>query len=708
MSSVSLDDIATALGLSRSQATRKANTDSWPFEIEVLSTGNRRRIYPVRSLPKDIRQAILDHLSQQAAGAPLPAPVTPAGTLPGPTRPAGVPSTRVEIVGDTTQLTNNQRAIMDARCAVLAWVDQLAQVAGGITAARRQAEKLAKAGKLPDEIARLLPLANARSGKAGKRSVCMRTLVYWDGLREAAGGQAAALAPKATGPDMSVPAWAPALMTLFAQPTKRPLSDVVADLAKPGALPMGVEPPSYHQARRFLAKVGTVDRNRGRMGARELKSIRPFHRRDVSDLRPLDVVQADGHTLDQEVAHPRHHRPFRPEITTIVDLATRMIVGWSASLAENALGVTDAMVYMATKWGIPAVWYVDNGSGFNNQLMDDAHVGVLARLGMTKINRAPYNAQAGGYVERVQQTVWVKGAKQSPTYVGKDMDREARQKVYKLTRADIARVGRSRHLMTWEEFLAWAEAQVRAYNTKPHSGLPRITDPQTGRRRHMTPMEAWDKALAEGFEPILLSPTEAADITRPYEVRKVRRCTVSVLGATYWSADLEPYHDEEVLVGYDVHNAGQVYVRTLDGRLICTAGFEPTRSAVPRSVLERGYEARAKGRERRLMAHLSEVRAELNPNVIEGRAAPLSRAEIPQAQILELTAEPAPVPEPATTIPQSPEGRYARWRDIDGEIAAGIAVSDDDRRWHATYPRSAEWRAQDELHRSFGADSAAG
>jgi putative transposase len=66
-----------------------------------------------------------------------------------------------------------------------------------------------------------------------------------------------------------------------------------------------------------------------------MKNIKPFVRRDISQLQPNDVWTADGHTFDAEVQHPMHGRPFRPEITAIIDVATRRIIGWSVGLAES-------------------------------------------------------------------------------------------------------------------------------------------------------------------------------------------------------------------------------------------------------------------------------------------------------------------------------------------------------------------------------------
>lgn len=683
---------------------KRAGTEGWSRRRRADATHAwEYRVASILPALDDAAREILRHgHAHHVAASLLPAPIVVA---------AATSLAPVEIVGDTTRLTNGQRAVMDARAAVLAYVDRLVHTAGGITQARQQVESQARAGKLPPEIARLLPVANAKAGKSGMRTISLRTLISWYTERAAAGGKAVALAPKAPEPDMSVPAWAPALLALNG-PQNRSLREIVEkDLAKPGALPMGVVPPSYSQARRWLSKVSTIERNRGRLGTKELKSLMPYVRRDLSGLDPLDIVQSDGHCLDAEILHPRHGKPFRPEITSIIDLATRMCVGWSAGLAENALGVTEAIVYMVTRWGIPAVWYVDNGSGFNNQLMDEARTGLLARIGTTKLNRLPNNPQAGGYVERSHQTIWVAGAKRLPTYMGRDMDRQAKQRAYKITRADIKAVGSTRHMMRWDEFLVWAEALVQDYNNTPHRGLPKITDPTTGRRRHQKPTEAWAAAVERGWTPAAVSAAEAADLTRPYETRKVLRGMVSVLGNSYFSRALTDWHDCEVLVGYDIHDASKVYVRDLDGRLICEAGFEANkRAVVPRSYMDAAIEARHKGRLRRAQEHIKEIHAERGHVLIDLTATPAlpdNVAAIHQHLVLEMTATSVPAAT-AAAIPETAAGRFQRWRDLDAAITTQAPVSDDERRWHQRYPLSAEWRAQNEMAVSFDQEADAG
>lgn len=115
--------------------------------------------------------------------------------------------------------------------------------------------------------------------------------------------------------------------------------------------------PTYSQAYRFInEKMGNVEAQRGRMGSRELKNLKPFIRRDTEQLLPTDVYTADGHCFDAEVAHPMHGKAFRPEITAIMDVATRRMVGWSIDLAESGWAVLDAVRMSACRCGIPAIF----------------------------------------------------------------------------------------------------------------------------------------------------------------------------------------------------------------------------------------------------------------------------------------------------------------------------------------------------------------
>lgn len=548
-----------------------------------------RREYQVpQSLLSIIKERSIQTLLAQTA-TEQPAATTEAATIPA-TRPG--------------ELKDWQRETAQARAAICHEVRRLAE-AGGIERAIRTVVDLAAQGQLAPHLQRMVPAANAKAGDS--RALSRGTLYRW--LKDSQCGWAS-LAPKPME-KMKVPAWAPHLLRLYQQPQKPSLLSCMEQL--PGVLPAEITPPSYHAANRFLKKMSKVDVQRGRMGSREIKAILPFVRRDSSHMWPSEVYTADGHTFDAEVAHPSHGRPFRPEITTVIDIATRRAVGWSAGLAESTWAVVDALRHACQTGGIPHTFYVDNGSGYRNAAMSDEANGFMKRLSIALEHSLPYNSQARGVIERAHQTIWVRGAKTLPTYMGAAMDREAKQNVYKITRKDIKISGTSRLLMSWKDFIAWCQQQIDAYNDRPHKALPKVRG-EDDKMRHQSPNEAWAQAVAEGCELVPVEPHEADDLFRPYKEAKVSRGEVRVFGNLYFDRALEPYHGEVVRVGYDIHDASRVWVREHAGRLVCVAEFEANkRKYFPTSVLEQNARKRAEGRIKRAQVRIEEAEAELTP-----------------------------------------------------------------------------------------------
>ncbi|MDG4552853.1 MAG: Mu transposase C-terminal domain-containing protein [Candidatus Competibacter sp.] len=547
---------------------------------------------------------------------------------------------------DTAHLKDWQRRCLDARLALLQDLDRRMLMQ---TTARAALDSLiadAHAQQLPVELQALVPVA-ARSGELSRR-----TLTRW--VAERAQGLTQ-LAPQSMERFQQVPVWAGPLLKLWQRPQKPALKWALAELA----MPDGAELPSYSQARRFLKKMDAVDRERGRMGPRELKNIRPYQRRDASYLWPAEIYSMDGHKFDAEIAHPFHGQPFRPEITTAIDVATRRLVGWSVALAESSLAVLDALRHSVENAGIPAVLYVDNGSGYVNALMEDPATGFMARLGITKKHSMPYNSQARGVIERLHRTVWVRLAKDFATYMGADMDDEIRKRVHKITQQDIKAVGRSRLLPQWPDFLARCEKAAADYNNQPHSSLPKIIDAATGKVRHQTPNESWAELTATHPECVVaIAPDEVADLFRPYKTGITRRGQVQLFGNVYYSADLKGFHGDTVFIGYDLHDPSRVWVRDRNQRLIAVAQLDGNKSSyMPISALEHAHRTRAKGRKARLERRMDEVQLELQGSrpVIEGRDATPEEKQMTADTLARIAAENAPPP------PADPNARPARF-----------------------------------------------
>ncbi|MFZ1327028.1 MAG: Mu transposase C-terminal domain-containing protein [Candidatus Contendobacter sp.] len=592
------------------------------------------------------------HPLSDASALSSPVPVAPA--------PLGSPQAPRALVctphgDDTTHLKDWQRQCLEARLALLAELDRRLLVEKPGVALRRLAQE-AQTGQLPAELQALV--SQASSGQ-----LTPRTLSRWQTDRARG---LIALAPRSKEPLQRVPPWAGALLKFWPSPSGIALAWAVRQLRQPGALPKGVPPPSTSAAYRFVKKMDAVDRQRGRMGPEALKSVRPYRRRDVSGLWPTDLYSMDGHTFDAEVAHPFHGQPFRPEITTVLDLATRKIVGWSVTLAESALAVLDALRHACESHGIPALLYVDNGRGYRNALMEHQAVGFLARLGITMTNSLPYVSQSRGAIERLHRTLWVTLAKTLPTYMGQDMDREAKRHVFKITRQEIKTTGKSRLLMAWPHFLQAVEQAVADYNGHhEHTALPKIID-ATGRKRHQTANEVWADLLAQNPECLVpVDPAESADLFRPYKVGKIRRAQVRLFGNIYFHADLAGHHGETAFIGYDLHDGQQVWVRDREHRLIAIAQADANQSDHhPISAFEAGHLQRAKARHARLERHQQDVALELEGSrpVIEGQLVTPEEAQAAAQELAALLPPPADPTPPSDQRPRIFGSDLALWQ----------------------------------------------
>lgn len=634
-------------------------------------------------------------------------------------------------IANAAILADWQRDCAIARLAVVRHVLQLAELTGK-TRAVEGFEKASKEGRLDATWVATVKRANSKSGaksggKEGKATVSRRTLFNWIKEFEVAGSSdnasaVALLAPKAR--EVTMPEWAGILLKIWGDPAKPELAEVMRRIERAFAN-SDATLPSYHQARYFLqTHVGSVERERGRMGSREIKNIKPFVRRDTSVLLPADVYTADGHTFDAEIMHPITSRPFRVEVTTVLDVCTRMVVGYSIDLAESGLAVLDAVASSACDYGVPAIFYVDNGSGYKNAMMTADATGLMTRLGTEMRHSIAYNSQARGMIERVHKTIWIRLARRLPTYIGVDMDRQARQAMYKKTRKEIKEMGVSNALVSWDDFLVLAEEAVTDYNNEPHGGLPRRHNKTTGRREHLTPQKMWDEQVAlmaeAGHALVTVSAAERDDLYRPYLSRKCLRGEINIFGNKYFSTDLTQYHDETVLVGYDIHDGSRIWVRDGTHRLIAIAEFEGNKKGYfNQSALGDAREKRAVGQVKRAQVHVDTALENLAPHRVlehvQGQMMPTADIERAQAMLSErlamedavvvevqsdatLTSPPTqqpiqksqpmekPVTKPAEAVSQ--DARFERWMGIEAQVKAGAVLDASEQDFYELYPES--------------------
>ncbi|WP_179166349.1 Mu transposase C-terminal domain-containing protein [Azospirillum agricola] len=613
-----------------------------------------------------------------------------SSALPVPTTRAATPAPAVAT--EPARLADWQRRTRDARAAVLAEVDRL-QLLGGTSTTRAVAlvAQGARIGQLSSALLSLVPVANARSRKGeGNRTLSVETVLRWYRARAAHG--IAGLVPKESKPAAPVPVWLAPLLKLWRQPQHPSLLACLEELPK--HLPPDITAPTETTARRWMNKMSIQERSKGRLGQRAMLALKAFIRRDTSMLEPMDIVVSDGHTFRARCAHPIHGKPFQPEVMAVMDAATRYVCGWSAGLSESTHVVMDGLRHGVSNLGLFAIMYTDRGSGFVNEVTGDELTGFYARLHCIHEKAQAGRAQARGLIERPNQSLWRRSAKKQVSYVARDMDREAARRIDKLTTDDIKRAGRSDLLPSWQELLTFLRAEVDAYNNRPHSKLPKIRDPQTLEMRHMSPAECLQSWRDKGWQPMMLDAAEMDDLFRPYERRATRRGEVQLPWGRYYHQQLVQHHGDTVLVGYDIHDGDRVWVRSVEGRLLCVAQRDGNvQPYMPATKVEHARNVRAKGRARIAHDRLREIeleRAGAGP-LIDVAPVQLTPDQIEAADAMYAALEPpvpAAQPVAADVRPNfADDTSWARWL-----AAHPDGATDDDRKYLAEQLRRNPFR----------------
>lgn len=643
--------------------------------------GSKAIEYSFSILPLEVQTALVARSVQGDLPAPPPRP-TAHHLLIAPQRDGA------------SRLTDGQREVMAARVALIREIERLSQLVSQQQAIMTLVE-LARSGRLSPYLDERVERANDR--KNAERSLSERTLKRW--LADFRRQGEIALAPVRRKPDMSVPTWAPVFLRHYQRPQKPSIEAAYAtfQVEYPGC-------PSIHVVRRFLAKLAPQVREQGRMGNRELKSLKAFNRRAADMLWPNDVWIADGHTFDAEVINPLTGQIFRPEITLVIDWGTRRIVGFSVNLAESTIATLDALRDGVSRVGMYKVLYVDNGSGFDNAVVYE----VNDRLGGTITHSLPYNSQARGVIERPHKTILVRLAKAYASYVGADMDSEAATRVHRLSRKQLASGSQPKQIPTFEAFFADLQNALDQYNNTPHRGLAKCRDIHSGKLRNQSPLESWQSALTEGWEPLKADADVLSALIRPRVVRTTHRAEVRFSGSIYFLAELEPLHGQQVSVAYDFRDASRVWVHTLEGELIGEAMLNGNSTpAMPQSLLDKAAAKRERGQLARLVRKAKTVTGhdvELCVITPEARIAELSAEQLDAAR--EQAALEQVRRQAEFEVPENAMARYDLWQELDDRHRAGQYLGEEQARWHTAYPQHTDFKSIQRMYDTYAAEQA--
>lgn len=524
---------------------------------------------------------------------------------------------------DLENITTKQREIADARMALVAYVQNLEQVKSR-DAAIKFICSAAKNNQLPDELMALVERANCKNGKNCGRVLSHRTLYGWIldyNKAKTPEERLKALVPSQRKADrVEDISWLPDYLAVYRNTNGVSVAEAYAEFAHNWSLEFADQPlrlamlPSIDRVRRALSKLPRHIKEIGRKTGAEMRALQTYVKRDWSCLLANDVWVGDGHSMKMKVQHPDHGRPFIPELTMVMDAPSRFIVGWSVSLSENALAVADAIRHGVENHGIPAIYYSDNGGGEKNWTLDGEITGILPRLGINHQTGIPGNPQGRGIIERVNQTIALRIARQFDTYHGTgadpetvrktstaiiSLDKTIRKGATELTAKQRWAQGK---LPTWKQFIDAVQAGIDWYNNQ-----------HVHKEIGMTPANKRRELLAN-TEIISISSVEARDLFRPTLLRTAQRGWITLFNNVYFNQKLLDVDGQQVQVSIDIHNPNSVIIRLKDGTYVCEAILDGNkRDAFPMSFVEKARKERHQRRAKLKQEQLDEINAELNP-----------------------------------------------------------------------------------------------
>ncbi|WP_409300289.1 Mu transposase C-terminal domain-containing protein, partial [Pseudomonas sp. KCJK8993] len=293
---------------------------------------------------------------------------------------------------------------------------------------------------------------------------------------------------------------------------------------------------------------------RGKDAASQKYSSRPG-KKFIS--RPLQWVQMD-HTLVDVIllADDRVNIIGRPWWTAIVDLKTRVILGYYLSLhTPSSVSVACALSHsilpkkeFAIKlgldpadyffYGVPEVLHMDNASEFTSPKLKSGCTSFGIHPEYRPIGRKHY----GGHIERLIGTFMttkvhlLKGTTMSNAVARRGVDSEKNA------------------TMTFSEFVRWFAREVVVYHSTVHSELGE------------SPRQAWNNFYAPGggvpYPPKVDQLDRLKLYFMPEELRKIRPDGISLHGYKYWDPILAPFVGaQHAVVKYDPFNLNEVWVK---------------------------------------------------------------------------------------------------------------------------------------------------
>jgi len=412
-------------------------------------------------------------------------------------------------------------------------------------------------GTLSDELKQAIEQCNDKVNNERLGRVSPSTLGKWKRLKKTTGHCIPAKTRQKT--DWKSVWWMPLFLACYRKPQKPKITESYQEFEQDWLIQgfNSADLPSYGSVNTLLMRVPLIIRETGRCTGSDLAALKSFIRRDWSG-SSNEVWVGDGHTFKAKVRHPETGRAFAPEVTVIIDAASRFIVGWAFSLSENQIAVSEALGQGMIKHGKPLIYYSDNGSGQTAKTIDCPAGGMLARLGVSHETGRYGNPQGRGLIEGLWDITAIAVAKTFPTFQGTGMDSGALRKVTQAINSARLKGEVPNFVPTWQAFMAACEARFDWYNHE-HKHVK-----HGGKTPASVYFANFDLSWA-----CRLTPEEEINLYRPFIERTPDRGEIRWINNLYHCELLVGYPAKtKVRVAYDMHNADKVWISDLQGRFI--------------------------------------------------------------------------------------------------------------------------------------------
>ena len=310
-----------------------------------------------------------------------------------------------------------------------------------------------------------------------------------------------------------------------------------------GAAFRGPKPPSYTTIRNFLQSIPNCVKVMAREGITAYENkCEPHGKRRRDDIAPNALWVSDHRILDVFAWNDYFPSILQEQgswmrlwVTHIEDERTRRIVGWAFSVNPSSRSVAAALRMAATRFGMPAEFYFDNGADYDlfAKILFESFA-IRRRSAIPFRPRSKSVESFHSHQSKRFDPIW------GPAYAGHDAKDRSEENTLALRQHKLWRDGKAAatplppvsYLM--EQFAAWIEAE---YNERPHSGQD---------MQGLSPRVMYDREMPlEKLQPLDVAQMEPLFWQR--ETRDVRNAKVRIFSQDYEAADQESDHNLRLL-----------------------------------------------------------------------------------------------------------------------------------------------------------------